>query len=285
MKILDLFSGIGGFSLGLERVGMKTVAFCEIDKFCQKVLKKHWPNIPIHEDITKLDGKQYAGTIDLICGGYPCQPFSVAGKQRGKEDARHLWPEMFRIIRESKPRWVIAENVEGHIKLGLDAVLDDLEGENYTCWTFIIPACAVAAPHQRNRVWIVANAKHNGQLAPSQSRSQGKAIQHHEKRPNCSRESQGMGESINVANSERERIQREWPQSLQRFEEFSWSENIRSVEDLRSRQDIPEPLICRTDDGFSRRVERLRSLGNSVVPQIPEIIGRCIMEIENEKHN
>ncbi len=307
MKVLDCFSGIGGFSLGLERAGMETIAFCEIEPFCQKVLRKHWPNVTIHDDITKLDGKQYVGTVDLICGGYPCQPFSVAGKQKGSNDARHLWPEMFRIIKEVRPSWVIAENVEGHVKLGLDTVLNDLESEGYTCWPFIIPACAVGAPHQRNRIWIIANAasfqgggicgggiqpnitsslnantKHAGQLATTQPGGKGEAVQHDKKRSNSASKLAGVGESDYVANPKCERTQRQWQEPVQRFTEFSWCENIRSVEDLRNRQDIPEPLICRGDDGFSKRVDRLKSLGNAVVPQIPELIGKCIMEIQQK---
>lgn len=277
MKVLDLFSGIGGFTLGLERAGMQTMAFCEIDKFCQKVLKKHWPHIPIHDDITKLDGKQYAGTIDLICGGYPCQPFSVAGKQKGHQDARHLWPEMLRIIKDAKPEWVVAENVEGHIKLGLDAVLNDLESEGYTCWTFIIPACAIGAPHQRNRVWIIANAEHYGQFATKKPNSKREAVYNNSEGKNGASKFAGMGQSCDVAYSKCKRTQGERKEPLFRFKEFSWCKNIRGPKDLRSRQDIPEPLICRNDDGFSQRVDRLRAIGNAVVPQIPEIIGRAIL--------
>ena len=155
--VLDLFSGIGGFSLGLERAGMQTVAFCENDKFCQKVLAKHWPDIPIHENIEELDGRQYRGTIQLICGGFPCQPYSVAGDQRGAEDDRALWPEMLRVIREVEPAWVIGENVSGIINMELDNVLSDLENSGYSCQTFVIPACAVDAPHRRDRVWIIAS--------------------------------------------------------------------------------------------------------------------------------
>jgi DNA (cytosine-5)-methyltransferase 1 len=155
--VLNLFSGIGGFSLGLERAGMKTVAFCEIDRFCRRVLAKHWPNITIHEDIKTLDGRQYAGTIDVICGGYPWQPFSAAGKKQGEADPRHLWPEMHRIIREARPRWVIAENVRGHIDIGFDAVVAQLENEGFAVWPFIVPACAVAASHRRDRLWVVAH--------------------------------------------------------------------------------------------------------------------------------
>ena len=163
MRVLDLFSGIGGFSLGLESAGMETVAFCEQDKFCQKVLAHHWPTLPIHSDITELNGYEYRGSVELVCGGFPCQPFSVAGKQLGKEDDRALWPEMLRVIREVAPRWVIGENVSGIIPMELDQVLSDLEGEGYTCWTFVLPACAVDAHHRRDRVWIVAYSDSNSE--------------------------------------------------------------------------------------------------------------------------
>ena len=166
LTVLDLFSGIGGFSLGLENAGFSTIAFCEIEPFCQKVLSKHWPKIPVAGDIRKLSYKNgklynagrviYEGKIDLICGGFPCQPFSVAGKQKGKDDNRHLWPEMLRVIKEAKPSWVIGENVPGIINLALDQVYIDLEGEDYEVETLIIPACAVGAPHRRDRVWIIA---------------------------------------------------------------------------------------------------------------------------------
>lgn len=163
MKVLDLFSGIGGFSLGLERAGMETIAFCEIEPFCQKVLKKHWPDVPIFNDIRTLTAHDLPTKPELICGGYPCQPFSVAGKQRGAEDNRHLWPEMYRLIKEIRPAWIIAENVFGHVAMGLDTVLSDLEGEGYTARTLIIPACALNAPHRRDRVWIIGYSHSNSQ--------------------------------------------------------------------------------------------------------------------------
>ena len=157
MRVLDLFSGIGGFSLGLERAGMTTVAFCEIDPFCRRVLAKHWPNVPLHEDVRKLKGSD-VGSIDVICGGYPCQPFSLAGKRAGAADDRHLWPEMRRLVDELRPSWVIGENVAGHLNMGLDDVLSDLGARGYACRPFVIPACAVGAWHRRDRVWIVAHA-------------------------------------------------------------------------------------------------------------------------------
>ena len=141
---------------------MKTTAFCEQDEYCQKVLKKHWPDVPIHNDIRELDGTQYRGAVDVVCGGFPCQPFSQAGKRAGKNDDRDLWPEMFRIIQEVQPSRVIGENVAGFVDMELDRTLADLEGSGYACQTFEIPACAVAAPHQRMRVWIVAYRNSDG---------------------------------------------------------------------------------------------------------------------------
>ena len=159
LRVLDLFSGIGGFSLGLERTGgFETVAFCEIEEFPRKVLAKHWPGVPIHSDIRQLKGTEI-GSVDVVCGGYPCQPFSVAGQRQGQADDRHLWPEMYRLVDELRPAWVVGENVAGHISMGLDDVLSDLEAIGYTCRTFIIPACAVDAQHRRDRCWIVANSK------------------------------------------------------------------------------------------------------------------------------
>ena len=157
MRILDLFSGIGGFSIAADWLGWETVAFCEQDKFCQKVLKKHWPDVPIFDDIKTLKGDEINGPIDIICGGFPCQPWSTAGKRRGADDDRHLWPEMLRVVQETRPRWVIGENVAGIIRMGLDAVLADLEAEGYACQSFVIPACGIGAQHRRDRVWIVAN--------------------------------------------------------------------------------------------------------------------------------
>lgn len=163
MKLLDLFSGIGGFSLAAHWMGWETVGFVEIDPFCQKVLKKNFPNVPIYGDIKQFDGKKYNGSIDLICGGFPCQPFSTAGKRKGKNDDRFLWHEMLRVIKEVKPTWIVGENVAGLLSMGngsiLDDILTDLENEGYQTETFIIPACAVQAPHRRDRIWIVAHAE------------------------------------------------------------------------------------------------------------------------------
>ena len=233
LKVLDLFSGIGGFSLGLERTGgFSTVAFCEIEEFPRKILAKHWPDVRCFKDVRTLD---YHGSVDVICGGYPCQPFSVAGKRKGKEDDRHLWPAMFSLIKKHRPTWVLGENVAGHINMGLDDVLADLESENYDCRAFVIPACAVGANHRRDRVWIVANSK-------------------------------------------RIRQQRQgWPQRQMRSETKTNRQASWLVADSRWPS---EPDMGRMAHGVPNGLDRLKGLGNAVVPQIPEIIGNAILQAE-----
>lgn len=161
MRMLDLFSGIGGISLAAEWAGIETVAFCEIEPFPQKVLKKHWPNVPIYDDVRTLTKERLEADgitpIDIVCGGFPCQPYSIAGKRKGKEDDRDLWPEMFRVIQEIHPSWVVGENVANFVNMELERTLSDLESEGYETQTFIIPACAVNAPHKRDRTIILAH--------------------------------------------------------------------------------------------------------------------------------
>ena len=164
IRILDICSGIGGFSLGLESTGgFDTVAFCEFDDFCRKVLNKHWPDVPIYKDLKEIgnEPERIIQDFDLICGGIPCQPFSVAGKKKGKEDDRHLWPYMYEIIKHKKPSWVIVENVGGFVNVALDDVCLDLEAQGYATQSFIIPACSVEAPHRRDRIWILGKNLEN----------------------------------------------------------------------------------------------------------------------------
>ena len=153
--ILDLFAGIGGFSLAGHWAGYQTLQFVEKDAFRQKVLTKNFPGIPIHDDITNFDGRPFRGRVDVICGGFPCQPFSDAGQKRGSADSRYLWPQMLRVISEARPSWVCGENVDGIIGMELDRVLSELEKEGYECQPLVIPACSLNAPHRRNRVWII----------------------------------------------------------------------------------------------------------------------------------
>ena len=161
LRLLDLFSGIGGFSLGMEATKrIKTVGFVEKDKFCQKVLQKNFKNIPIEEDIRNVKGSNYAA--DIVSGGFPCQPFSVAGKRRGQDDDRYLWDETIRVVAETKPKWFVGENVEGIININNGLVLrqvqTDLEKEGFQVQCLVIPASGIGAWHQRKRVWIIANS-------------------------------------------------------------------------------------------------------------------------------
>lgn len=216
MKVIDLFSGIGGFSLGLESTGgFETVQFVEYDKWCQKILAKNFPNVPITGDIKDYEGQR----ADVVTGGFPCQPFSVAGKRKGTDDNRHLWPEMLRVIKASKPRWVIGENVRNltSIQEGMvfEQVCTDLENEGYEVQSFIIPASAVEAPHQRYRVWIVGYSKHNG----SQDRCKETRGEKRESEQGRMLESERTSTQQNVADSEnrgREQTKRKRGQSLER---------------------------------------------------------------------
>lgn len=265
---------------------METIAFCEIDPFCRKVLKKHWPNVPVFEDIRELTANELPAKPDIVCGGYPCQPFSVAGKQRGKEDDRHLWPEMFRLIQEARPAWVIGENVAGHINLGLDEVLFNLESEGYQAQPFVIPACSLNAQHRRDRVWIVGYSEHNGSPANEkygEPEENGNHIQE-----GAIKSSQFTGASSSKGGHEMEilgdtcssRVQAGIPEKEQQQKRKSKKSNNRNNRlDGWSGNSIwsIEPGVGRMADGIPGRVDRIKSLGNSVVPQIPEIIGRAIL--------
>jgi DNA (cytosine-5)-methyltransferase 1 len=160
---LSLFSGIGGLDLAAEMAGFETVGQCEWADYPSKILEKHWPDVPRWRDIRTLTKESFyektgLRTVDVLSGGFPCQPFSLAGKRTGTDDDRYLWPEMLRVIRELRPTWVIGENVPGIVNMALDEVLSDLENEGYSAQTFIIPACGVDAPHKRERVCILANS-------------------------------------------------------------------------------------------------------------------------------
>ena len=207
LKVLDLFSGIGGFSLGLHSTGIfDTIKFVEFDEFCQKILNKNFPNIPIEGDIRNVRGKEFEA--DVITGGFPCQPFSVAGKQKGTNDNRYLWPEMFRLIKEIKPEFVIGENVQGIINLQdgmvLRQVQDQLEGEGFEVQCFLIPASGIGAWHQRNRVWIVGHSKHNGLLAAEKRRRDEEIngrSQEGQKETIESERTSGSDNNVNVSNT------------------------------------------------------------------------------------
>jgi DNA (cytosine-5)-methyltransferase 1 len=273
LKVLDLFSGIGGFSLGLERTGgFKTVAFCEIDKYCRKVLNKHWPNVPVHDDINTMEIDGY-GEIDVITGGYPCQPFSVAGNRKGHSDDRHLWPRMFEIIKQARPTWIICENVNGHVTMGLDKVLFDLESEGYTSRTFIIPACAIDAPHRRDRVWIIANRKRAG--IGANARAQSRAEEEREKLFEENREA--LSNDIDqiratVANTKGEHDRRSDTEEAR-----GQGKKFRKGCSSKWQPWPLEPPVGRVANGIPSRVDRIRALGNAVVPQVVTKIGLSII--------
>ena len=281
LKVLDLFSGIGGFSLGLERTGgFETVAFCEIEKFPQKVLRKHWPEVPIFEDVRKLDATGL-GRIDCVVGGFPCQPWSLAGERKGTEDDRDLWPEMLRVITNAAPEWVIGENVRGFVNepMGLERSISDLEDAEYKVQTFIVPACAVDAPHRRERVWIVANArrKHGSKGAEVERGLRGKS----QDWGSCDH-AERSGETPNVAHAKCGSAQAQLPREqrpLLREAYTGWETDRPSPQDVPSGAKwLPEPRVGRVAHGVPNRSHRLKGLGNAVVPQIPEMIGRAILK-------
>jgi len=226
MRHLDLFSGIGGFALAARWAGIETVGFCEIEEFPRKVLQKNFPGVSIHHDIRELNGEEYVG-IDLITGGYPCQPFSTVGKRRGTEDDRHLWPEMLRVITQAKPTWVVCENVYGHVTMGLDEVLADMESEGYAAQPFVVPACAKDAPHRRYRVWVIAH-------------------------------STGIGSYGVIPTKRRDLAPDIWGE---------WKE-----------WEI-KPVVLGEDDGLPDRVDRIKGLGNAIVPQVAYEILRTIRAV------
>ena len=314
---LDLFSGIGGFSLGLESAGVaKTVAFCDFDDYCQQVLKKNFPTVPIYNDVKELNYERLKAdginTIDIITGGYPCQPFSVAGRKKGEQDSRHVWPEMFRLIQELRPTWVIGENVGGHIKLGLDTVLENLESEGYSARTFSISASSVGANHQRERIWIVANARqHGGRIEPTRnSESIGRGSSKETKWSIDTNQISGSSErSKTVANT-----QSQWSGKIKNIDKEKRNKGGSETQSYSSGGNVAntsagrcvsqeneiqaggnsiehqgwwdiEPNVGRVAHGIPKRVDRLKCLGNSLVPQIPYYIGKVILEVMNGKTN
>lgn len=291
LKVLDLFSGIGGISLGLERTGgFKTVAFCEIDKAAQKVLQKHWPHVPIFEDVSSLKGSDI-GSIDVIAGGFPCQDISVAGLGAGLEGARSgLWWEFHRLIKETNPSWVIAENVAALRSRGLDQVLGSLAAIGYDAEWHCIPASAVGAPHQRDRIWIVAYPHDLRCRRSKDSEGNDQGDDRSSPRSHVSVKPEGsgsLGENLrgsaaeavaNTVSSGSQGWLHRWADQ-ERQGELGYLGRCRAVDG----QPIEnwwatEPELGRVAHGISGRTHRLKQLGNAVVPQIPELIGQAILK-------
>lgn len=248
-------------------MGWETSVFCEIDSYCQKLLKQNFPGVPVHDDIHTLTRQKIIeygwneSNATILTGGFPCQPFSVAGKRKGEDDNRYLWPEMLRVIREIQPDWVVGENVTGIINLALDEVLASLEDEGYKTETFVLPACTLNAPHRRDRVWIVAYAngtqlslRKQNQQQKNQQKNKG-GIYHRIKRFSNNRSSsnpnskglekqQCQPENNGTERQAIERICNQWT---------NWP---------------TQPPVCGRDDGLSHRVDRIKALGNAIVPQV-----------------
>lgn len=298
IRTLDLFSGIGGFALGLERTGgFHTAAFCEIDPFARRVLAKHWPQVRRYHDVTAISAGRLAAdgiAIDAICGGFPCQDISVAGKGIGLDGARSgLWREFARLIGEIRPAWVIAENVPALRNRGADRVFADLEALGYAWWAGVVGAVHVGAPHQRNRVWIIAHATggrhgcHGGgcqevtadsgalladaagegwQVGRPAGKSSGAAQESagvFDELKRCSSGAHANGARLAIRQSGNASGARQggWPD----FSGMEWW--------------ATEPAVGRVAHGVPDRVDRLRCLGNAVVPVIPELLGRTILSV------
>lgn len=245
LKIVDLFSGIGGFSLGLESTGgFETIAFCEFDKHARKVLTKHWPKIKIYNDVRTLDAKKYRGSVDVVCGGFPCQDVSVAGKKQGitKGDRSNLYTEMLRVISDSLPRYAIFENVTGLLTgesgRWFAKFLYDLAQIGYDAEWHCIPASEIGANHHRDRVYVVAY-------------------------PNLQRCERGTEKQV----LQEPRLQ---------------IKLVRSFEGWARRSDIPTPRSIRANDGLPHRLDRIKRLGNAVVPAMIKLIGAAILNYESK---
>lgn len=288
---LDLFTGIGGFTIAAQNAGFETIGFSEIEPYACKILKQHWPNITNYGDIRTIPTVR----CDLITGGFPCQPHSLAGKRRGSKDDRHLWPAMRDVIGRCKPTWVCGENVPGIIGVELDKVLSDLESLGYRVQPLVIPACAVDANHRRDRVWIVANA-HSGRL-----REQGICSEQSERAEVIStseavadpydNSSTRLGQHCGEVLSEQESIRfSSSGSSVADAESSRWrkrnQDTGRSGEGTGTQEHRPrpanygrwqtEPAVGRVAHGIPNRAHRLKGLGNAIVPQVAEVILKAI---------
>ncbi|WP_340639566.1 DNA (cytosine-5-)-methyltransferase [Bacillus atrophaeus] len=324
MKSIELFAGIGGIALAAEWAGIETVAFCEQNDFCQKVLNKNFPGVPIFDDVCTLNRQlleekgviEPGGTIDIISGGFPCQPYSIAGKRRGTEDDRDLWPEMFRIIKELRPTWVVGENVANFANMELDRTLFDLESAGYKGQSFIIPACAVDAKHRRDRTFVVAYSDSFGRHNRQNNREERQF--HSELHGDSQEENWERNGRLNRAREVRsilpdtdsKRLQRTGTEqqtagftgegealsdaSCEQCNQMEQHDGGRKASEkaicqigkysLKPRGDkgrwAAEPDVGRVAHGVPNRVDRIKGLGNAVVPQQIYPIFKAIMDQE-----
>jgi DNA (cytosine-5)-methyltransferase 1 len=270
----SLFSGIGGIDLGLERVGMTVKWQSEIEPYSCRVLNKHWPHVPNLGNIREVNWEEVE-RVDVIAGGYPCQPFSTAGKRGGSDDPRHLWPEMLRAISVLRPRVAFLENVRGHYSLGFDRVLGDLADIGYDCEWEIVSAQSVGAPHRRERLICLAY--------PSEQQFNGRGCGHGAGtvREWSSLQESACGSSSDVANTTKQSSDGEpdhfrdskRPETIPKLGDSGGSENGSG------RWWEVEPDVGRVAHGIPARVDRLRGLGNAVVPQVAEVVGRVIVQM------
>ena len=282
---LDLFSGIGGFALAAKWAGFKTIAFCEQDPYAKRVLAKNFPGVPTFDDVFDLDGKQFRGT-DVLSGGFPCQPYSHAGKRRGSEDDRAIWPQMARVISEARPKWVLGENVVGLVSMGLDQVFSDLEGLDYSCEAIVVPACAVDAHHRRDRVWILASCNDadtkRERLYREEIDKHGKTKPTHGEERDigsvrevlAGRGDAEIGSSEDVGNANDSRVgastSKPFPhgeETVERRKEQSQFEPCGSSAGFGRFWEI-ESDVGRVAHGIPDRMDRLKGLGNAIVPQV-----------------
>ena len=292
MRVLSLFSGIGGIDLGLTRAGMTIVGQVEIDDYCRQVLAKHWPNVKRLGDIKQVRGDEF-GPVDLLAGGPPCQPFSVAGKRGGTADDRHLWPEMLRLVCACRPAWVLVENVAGLVGMVLDVILADLEAEGYRGQAFVVPACAVGAPHRRDRVWIVAHSDGQRQLQPQGAVCLERRWTSDSGEDAAHTAGEGLPESrpTGFASVESQRATRPFFGPQRRGGRATQSCLGRVLDGLpaglhghwpaapgQPQHDWEPPRLAR---GIPNRTARLKALGNAVVPQVVEMIGRAILQADS----
>ena len=285
MRHGSLFSGIGGFDLASEWMGWENVFHCEWNEFGQKVLKYYWPKAITYNDITKTDFSIHRGEIDIITGGFPCQPYSMAGKRLGKEDSRHLWPEMLRAIREIQPTWVVGENVRGLTNwnggLVFDEVQADLEAKGYEVTPFLLPACAINAPHRRDRIWFVAYSASYGYDAKSKTRDNTIWQNNKQSRTQWVGPSKGFSNEQYATDSKKQRLEG------MRRQKRGYSKLCGGFYGIQDWENFPTVSpICNGDDGISDRLdgitfpkwrnESIKAGGNAIVPQVVHQIFKAI---------